>query len=843
MHINRNEIKKTMSDQERHKKPKNEESSTEEDIDSLSVDEKAAFEKIMAEIASGGESPLAGDAPGNVEEGVSESAVPPDPEPQEVDSTAMVEPDDSPGAETGETSDPDSLNDEQQAALDQIMAEINAQEAGAQPAADDTPVQQDGASPEEESLSDDQQAALDKIMAEINGQNGDADEPSQPETDTPSPGSDEALSDDQQAALSQIMAEIESKKGGRTDDTKDGQSDHPDASQQDNPDSPSAESLPDDQQAALDQIMAEIDSKRNRHENSPESEDETGDTDPTVDQDAELAAVMDQIAKSKPANHPEPTGVESSAKTSLSMEEFDDELSQLLSSSDGKSASPEGVPASGEDSTSAAAGDMASTPTDNPLAQPGSADQREAESEDREPATSTDDQRQAPVAPGATETVDDYPILQEVNPETQYRNGPSTSEPALRYRAAPHTTQRRKHRLRNGFLLLLSVSVVAGGAYWAYVHKYSWFAKKSIQRATSDQTYHADQKQVPATNAIGERPPARTQPTHVEAPSAMPAADADPLVALKTSLTQAREALQAKMASIEDLKAYYQKGVEEDRVKLRTELSNQGITTYDKAEADKKIELIMRSIQRRMAYTAKLNTPLRHLQASSEALLYLERRAQLYEALIHHISGLPVAQFKAEVREAVDRQLRENNRLSIDEVQVQIPSLKDIWKQRGAQGFAKTRQKAKSVVEDPRNLAIGQEICQGQYENKYQLTELSAETAKCLLQWGGRDMYLNALRHLPPAVAKILAQWSGESLSLNSLTELPDESAKYIAQWPGKHLSLNGLVQLSPQATAYLSQWKGEQLEMVGLQSIGRWENYGTHLFLSEKLRRQLEHQ
>ena len=843
MHINRNEIKKAMSDQERHKKPNNEESSMEEDIDSLSVDEKAAFEKIMAEIASGGESPLATDVPGNVEEGLPNSAVPPAPEPQEGDSTAMVAPGDSPDAETGEEGDPDGLNDEQQAALDQIMADINSQDAGGQPAAEEAPVQQDGSSPEDGSLSADQQAALDKIMAEINGQTGDTDEPSQPEADPSSSSSDEAMSDDQQAALEQIMAEIESKKGGRADDTKEGQSDDPDASLQDSPDSRSAESLPDDQQAALDQIMAEIESKRNRSENSPESGNNAGGTDPYVDQDAELEAVMDQIARSKPANRPAQSGTESSAKVNLSMEEFDDELSQLLSSSDGKSASPEEVPDSEDESASAAAGHVTSTSTDNHLAQPGGANQLEAESEDQELATSTEDQSQIPVAPSAAKSVDDYPILQEVNPETQHRNSPSTAKPALRYRAAPHTTKSGKHRFRNGFLLLLIVSVVAGGAYWAYVHKYSLFAKKPIQRAAPEQTYRADQKQAPATNAIGESTPARPQPTPAAVPSAMPAADADPLVTLKTSLTQAREALQAKMASIEDLKAYYQKGIEEDLVKLRTELNNQGIGTYDKAVADKKIELIMRSIQRRMAYTAKLNTPLRQLQASSEGLLYLERRAQLFEALVHQISGLPVAQFKTEVREAVDRQLRENNRLSIDEVQVQIPSLKDIWKQRGAQGIDKTRQKVKSVVEDPRNLAVGQEICQGQYENKYQLTELSAETAKCLLQWGGRDMYLNALRHLPPAAAKILAQWPGESLSLNGLTELPDESAKYIAQWPGKHLSLNGLIQLSPQATAYLSQWKGEQLEMVGLQSIGRWENYGTHLFLSEKLRRQLERQ
>ena len=90
-------------------------------------------------------------------------------------------------------------------------------------------------------------------------------------------------------------------------------------------------------------------------------------------------------------------------------------------------------------------------------------------------------------------------------------------------------------------------------------------------------------------------------------------------------------------------------------------------------------------------------------------------------------------------------------------------------------------------------------------------------------------------------VAEILVQWPGDWLSLNGLKELSSGTAGLLSKWPGKRLSLNGLTSLSAKATEHLSKWQGEQLELIGLQDMGRWENYATRLYLSEKMQRKIE--
>jgi len=236
----------------------------------------------------------------------------------------------------------------------------------------------------------------------------------------------------------------------------------------------------------------------------------------------------------------------------------------------------------------------------------------------------------------------------------------------------------------------------------------------------------------------------------------------------------------------------------------------------------------------------KLDTPLTQLRAMAEELLFLERRTATYEILNAGISGLAVADFSQKVVNAIGSHLQYNAQLSIDRVEASPPPLSAVWDKIVSDLNQKTNLLAQRA---PLNRAISAEICKGNFERKYLLTAISEETARCLIQWSGRDLYLNAITDLTPAVARILSQWRGEWLSLNGIRELSVESAKYLAQWPGKRLSLNGLRTLSPEATTQLSKWQGAQLEMVGLQSIGSWENYGTRLFLSERLRRQLEAQ
>jgi hypothetical protein len=256
--------------------------------------------------------------------------------------------------------------------------------------------------------------------------------------------------------------------------------------------------------------------------------------------------------------------------------------------------------------------------------------------------------------------------------------------------------------------------------------------------------------------------------------------------------------------------------------------------------ANSKIELSIRAIQRRHAYISKLNTPLEQLKASSEELLFLERRTRLFETLSQWIGVPSMPQYKQEIADRIQVH-RKRISVSADGTQIDPPSKASVW-QEVQEGLEKAKAlAARRARINNQDKLISQEICKGEFDRKYLLNRLSQETATCLVQWSGKDLYLNGLTELSPQTARILSQWPGEWLSLNGIKELSAETARYLAQWPGKRLSLNGLEKLSPQATAELSKWHGKQLEMIGLTVIGPWENYATRLYLSESLRHKLQ--
>ena len=77
---------------------------------------------------------------------------------------------------------------------------------------------------------------------------------------------------------------------------------------------------------------------------------------------------------------------------------------------------------------------------------------------------------------------------------------------------------------------------------------------------------------------------------------------------------------------------------------------------------------------------------------------------------------------------------------------------------------------------------------------------------------------------------------------MNSLTELSPEAAVHLSRWKGKRLSLNGLSSLSPRVVAILSDWQGDQIELINVKHMVHWENPNTRLFLSEDLKRKVQH-
>ncbi|MBI5894969.1 MAG: hypothetical protein HZB24_02815, partial [Desulfobacterales bacterium] len=158
-----------------------------DELENLSSDEKAAFEKIMAEIAS-----ATGGSPKNsADDPVKKSKI-----------EAPVKPLPAAAPPAGNGASP---ADENQTQLDQIMAEISSQKEVKSSRAPSPADNKASTDPPADDLSEDQQAALDSIMAEIGSK--------RKAEVSPAPGNeDDELNQDQQAALNSIMAEIGSKR-------------------------------------------------------------------------------------------------------------------------------------------------------------------------------------------------------------------------------------------------------------------------------------------------------------------------------------------------------------------------------------------------------------------------------------------------------------------------------------------------------------------------------------------------------------------------------------------------------------------------------------------------------
>lgn len=849
-----------MSEMEENKKPDDELPEDEDELDSLNDEEKAAFDKIMAEIsaATGDESQdtqnttqsssgAAGDdtPPAPAEE----PEIPETPDmPEPVEDATAEQPQDDPLPEQDEESKPD-------------LPETAETDPGDISQVDAIPEPSDALPPDgdDDELDAEQQAALDAIMAEIEG-NGmgatteepeappeqaeaeapaepDAAEPPDPEPETPEPVAEQndgdELDDDQQAALNQIMAEIESKRGVDREDTP-----QPAPEPQPEPESQTDDELDDDQQAALNQIMAEIESKRKgdnipANSGTPKNESDGADADAEDDADPDEQAAMERImaeieaqkkgdhASSEDAEDGEGTvAVEEDGPQELSMDEFDNELSNLLASAEASGNEPDEPPVGETD---------------------------EANAMDEDADESAEEQVEPPADdPPETPQADEVAILQEISAQVAEPPANDSPPPGAAEKTGRFSFDKKKtvKAVLIGLAYIPILVIAVGISYWAYNHFKSGAPGPTTAQTTQSvpagapPAAPAAQPEIDTTTA---EPDQKVAPTHLPVTPPVPSKSPSELFAqLRTELVAARTQTQNKMADVRQLKSFYGRGVIEEYEKIEDLLVDGRIPTFGEAIDSKKIELALRAIQRRQVYMNKLETPLSQLNAISEELLYLERKTRMYEILNIGINGLPIAAFKDEVSKAIGSYLQYQADLSVDNIEATPTALKEIW----SQVTAHLNKKANLLAQRaPLNRQISADICKGNFDRKYLLTAVSEDTAQCLIKWSGKDLYLNALTELTPEVARTLAQWEGEWLSLNGVRELSAESAQALAQWPGKRLSLNGLTRLSQAATAALSQWRGAQLEMVGLKSIGSWENYGTQLFLSEKLRQQIEEQ
>ena len=303
-----------------------------------------------------------------------------------------------------------------------------------------------------------------------------------------------------------------------------------------------------------------------------------------------------------------------------------------------------------------------------------------------------------------------------------------------------------------------------------------------------------------------------------------------------------RQRLMAKKEELLLLKQNYHYGVLELEEETARLIKTMLIDSLSQALKDRRLELALQSIQRRQAYRNSLDRPLRWIEAGSEEVLYLKRRA-IFDLQLKEISEpIDMQSNIYEIDSALKKYEATAEALALENVSQLHTPLETIWKRVSEQ--AKT---LSISAEDQRNEEIVAEVCSGNLVHLSELTNLTLKAARCLAESGAIDLFMSRLSRVSPAAVQKLAEWPGEWLCLNGLTRLSHEVARNLFNWSGQRLSLNGLSELPAEAAAYLAGWQGRQIELMGLrlaagvEFLSRWEASGGRLYVPEEIRRQIE--
>jgi hypothetical protein len=264
----------------------------------------------------------------------------------------------------------------------------------------------------------------------------------------------------------------------------------------------------------------------------------------------------------------------------------------------------------------------------------------------------------------------------------------------------------------------------------------------------------------------------------------------------------------------------------------------------------KRIELGLRTIQRRLAYIDLLNEPLDWLLQGSEELLYLERQALLDLELLGFASGIDMNRHERHLEAAIEKYRPKAEKLTIDSKNADLAPFDQLWQPIVA---LKKLRAAQKLLAESKEQAIWDEICSGNYDRLNEVERLSPQAANCVSKIPGSDLFLNNLTDISAEAARHLFQWRGNWICLNGCKTLSSEVAAYLFSWEGNWISLNGLTTFSEEIGEKLLNWKGLQLELMGLQVkangsdqsglkyLAQWEKSGGKLYVPHEIRQKLD--
>ncbi len=338
------------------------------------------------------------------------------------------------------------------------------------------------------------------------------------------------------------------------------------------------------------------------------------------------------------------------------------------------------------------------------------------------------------------------------------------------------------------------------------------------------------------------------EPAEVQVQKPKPAGKHQVFLSKIEEVKQLREQLLAKREEIYRLKLHYRDGILDLQDQISREMQKTGVSSLPQALKNKRIELNLRTIQRRQNYIQELEKPDQWAHNGSEELLYLKRKAELDLQMADVASGIDLERHMRYINSAIQKYQPSAEKLAIDPIPVELTPFESIWDQI----IRQLADKARSPV-NPKDEKIMTEICSGDFRRIAELSTITTTAARCLAGMRGSDLFLNGLTQVSPEVAEYLFQWHGNWICLNSIKELSPAAARHLFKWDGSWISLNGLTEFPPELAVYLMEWKGNQLELMGLnyatakpdrkalKYLALWETMGGKVFVSDDVRKQMQ--
>ena len=352
------------------------------------------------------------------------------------------------------------------------------------------------------------------------------------------------------------------------------------------------------------------------------------------------------------------------------------------------------------------------------------------------------------------------------------------------------------------------------------------------------------EKALPAKTAIKQ--PAKPEQIQVRKPK--PPGKHDLFLTKLEEVDRLREELLAKKEEIYRLKLHYRNGIVELKDQIGREMQEADISSYLQALKNKRIELNLRTIQRRQVYIQELEKPDQWVHNGSEELLFLKRKALLDLQMADIASGIDLDRHMRYMNAAIQKYQPSAENLAVGPPPVEYTPLETIW----SQILNRQTENVQTSI-GPDNEKIIAEICSGNFKRIAELSAITAQAARCLSRMNGSDLFLNGLTQITPEEAKYLFQWPGNWICLNSVKKFSPAVARYLFKWEGSWISLNGLTEFPPELAVLLMEWKGNQLELMGLnydkskpdqralKYLALWETMGGKLFVSDGIRKEME--